>query len=407
MLSNPEGCILRRRVMSDSSGISNILIRREGKLRMVTSQGRQPPAGFWSPIMGSNPNKMVEVGAGETLVLADVQGAGQITRIWMTTMVLPGSRYNAHHYGVVRMYWDGEETPSVEAPFGAFFGVPWGEYKHYIAEPLSCTSGGYNCQFPMPYERGFRIEVVNQASEDWSGLFFQVEYLEQTTSPSPLRFHAQWRRENPTRINQPYRVLDAQGEGHFAGMHLFMQNATHWLRPGAMMRRLRETGNPLGALFPEMFGMGMLEGWERIYVDGEDTPSITGTGTEDYFNSGFYFKNGVFSAPYWGCTLLDYLKSRCAAYRFHITDPIPFSRSINVEIDHGYTNQVETDYSSMAYWYQVEPHADFPSLPPVEHRLPSPVGQNVLQFGLFSSPVWIPAGILGLWLLGRIFRRSS
>jgi len=141
--------------MNDSSGISNILIRRKGKLRMVTSQGRQPPAGFWSPIMGSNPNKMVEVGAGETLVLADVQGAGQITRIWMTTMVLPGSRYNAHHYGVVRLYWDGEETPSVEAPFGAFFGVPWGEYKHYIAEPLSCTSGGYNCQFPMPYERGF------------------------------------------------------------------------------------------------------------------------------------------------------------------------------------------------------------------------------------------------------------
>ena len=108
---------------------------------MVTSQGRQPPAGFWSPIMGSNPNKMVEVDAGETFVLADVQGTGQIIRIWMTTMVLPGSRYNAHHYGVVRMYWDGEETPSVEAPFGAFFGVPWGEYRHYIAEPLSCTSG--------------------------------------------------------------------------------------------------------------------------------------------------------------------------------------------------------------------------------------------------------------------------
>ena len=110
--------------------------------------------------------------------------------------------------------------------------------------------------------------------------------------------------------------------------------------------------------------------------------------------------------PYWGCTLLDYFKARCAAYRFHITDPIPFTRSLTVDIDHGYTNQVITDYSSTAYWYQEEPHAAFPQLPPAIDRLPSSVGQNALQFGLFSSPVWIPAGVLGLKLLGRLFRRQ-
>ncbi len=393
--------------MKNSSSLSDLLVLRKGKMRMASSQGRQAPAGSWAPMIGSEPNKMVDIGPGETFVLADVQGAGQVTRLWMTTMVAPGSRYNWHHFGLLRFYWDGEETPSVEAPFGAFFGVPWGAYRHYVAAPLSCTSGGYNCQFPMPYARGFRFEVVNQSPVTWPGLFFQVEYLEQAKAPSPLRFHAQWRRENPTRPGVPYRVLEAQGEGHFAGMHLYMQNASRWLRPPAMARRLRQTRSLLGALFPEMFGMGMLEGWERICVDGEETPSVTGTGTEDYFNSGFYFKNGAYSAPEWGCTQIDYLRSRCAAYRFHINDPIPFTRALSVEIDHGYTNQVPTDYSSVAYWYQVEPYAAFPPLPPVVERLPGPVNENVLQFALFTSPVWIPTGILGLRLLKRLFRRRS
>lgn len=387
----------------NTTALSNLVHSQTGKMRQVSSQNRQAPRGEMGKMIGSEPGKMVEIEPGETFVLAEIPGAGQIVRIWMTFMQFPDRDVSFHHSGVLRFYWDGETTPSVEAPFGDFFGVPWGKYVHYLAEPLSCTSGGYNCQFPMPFADGCRIEVVNQSNAKLSGLFFQIQYLELEQQSSPLRFHAQWRRENPTEYRVPYRVLQAEGSGHFAGMHLFMQNAAKWLDPALLRQRYQQTGNVLGMVFPEMAGMGMLEGWERISVDGEQSPSVTGTGTEDYFNSGFYFSKGTFSAPYWGCTVRDYLNSRCAAYRFHIPDPIPFHKSITVDIDHGYTNQVAGDYSSVAYWYQTEPHANFPTLLPLEERLPTPTGRNALQFALFTSPVWVPAALIGLNLLRKVF----
>jgi D-arabinan exo alpha-(1,3)/(1,5)-arabinofuranosidase (non-reducing end) len=244
--------------------------------------------------------------------------------------------------------------------------------------------------------------VVNQAPAPCQAFFFQVQYLELEDQSSPLRFHAQWRREHPTRSGVPYRVLEATGSGHFAGMHLWMQKSGWWLDPARMLGRVQETGSPVSAVFPEAAGMGMLEGWESIYVDGEETPSIPGTGNEDYFNSGFYFSRGPYSAPHWGCTVRSYLTSRCAAYRFHIADAIPFQRSIVVDMDHGYTNQVQTDYSSVAYWYQVEPHATFPSLPPVAQRLPTPTAQNAMQFALLTSPAWVPATMVGLKILRKV-----
>jgi hypothetical protein len=393
--------------MNSRSSLANLLVPQQGKMRQISSQDRQSPRGMFAKVIGPEPGKMVEIAPGETFTLAEIEGRGTITRIWMTTWNMPGSKYNFNHYGLLRFYWDGEDTPSVEVPFGDFFGVPWGKYVHYIAEPSSCTSGGYNCYFPMPFSQGCRIEVVNQAPVPWPELFFQVQYLEQEEQPSPLRFHAQWRRQSPTQYRVPYRVVDAQGEGHLAGMHLFMQNSHRWLNLGRMLRRFKETGNLFGMIFPEMFGMGMLEGWESIYVDGEPTPSIVGTGTEDYFNSGFYFNKGTYSAPHWGCTVRNYLTSRCAAYRFHIVDPIPFKKSITVDIDHGYTNQIQTDYISVAYWYQHEPHAPFPPLPPVAQRLPTPTGHNTLQFALFTSPVWAPAAWLALKMLGKLFGRKK
>jgi hypothetical protein len=373
-------------------------------MRQISSQGRQEPIPLLAKAIGDAPGKSVQIQPGETYTIAEIEGAGTILRIWMTTMQpMPGLPTNFNHYLVLRFYWDGELTPSVEVPFGDFFGVPWGKYTHYIAEPLSCTSGGYNCQFPMPFSQGCRIEVVNQAASTCQAFFFQVQYLELEEEPSPLRFHAQWRRENPTRHGAPYRVLDAQGSGHFAGLHLWMQKDGWWLDPPKMVQRAKETGSPVSAVFPEAIGMGMLEGWESIYVDGEETPSIPGTGNEDYFNSGFYFSKGPYSAPHWGCTVRSYPNSRCAAYRFHINDPIPFKQSIIVDMDHGYANQVKTDYSSVAYWYQKEPHAVFPILPPVSQRLPTPTDQNALQFALFTSPLWVPATLLGLKVLKKVF----
>lgn len=390
--------------MATYTRMAHLTVPQEGKLIQISSQGRQaPPEAMAKAISEDVPGKSVQIPPGETYTVAEVEGAGTIVRIWMTIMQpIPGAVENFNQALVLRFYWDGESTPSVEAPFGAFFGVPWGAYTHYVAEPLSCTSGGYNCRFPMPFREGCRIEVTNEGGTTCPALFFQVEVLQQDELPAPLRFHAQWRRENPTQYGTPYRVLDAEGEGHFAGMHLWMQNAERWFNPQAMIARAWETGSPVSALFPQAVGMGMLEGWESIRVDGEPEPSIPGTGNEDYFNSGFYFSKGAYSAPQWGCTVRSYLTSRCAAYRFHIDDPIPFRRSIVVDMDHGYTNQVKTDYSSVAYWYQTEPHASFPALPPLAARLPTPTGENAAQFALFTSPVWVPAVWLGLKLLRRI-----
>ena len=390
--------------MSDST-FDHLLNIQAGKMHQVSSQNRQKPRGAFAKMIGSEPGKMVEIDPGETFTLADIPGAGKIVRIWMTTMNFPGATVNFNDYGVLKFYWDGEKEASVEVPFGAFFGVPWGKYTHYISAPLSCTSGGYNCNFPMPFSNGCRLEVTNQSSVTWPGLFFQIQYIELEEQPSPIRFHALWKRENPTRHRVPYRILEAEGQGHFVGVHLFMQNTSQWLNPPKMWERYQNSGSILSTVFPEMAGMGMLEGWELIRVDDEAQPSIIGTGTEDYFNSGFYYLNGTYSAPYWGCTVRSYLKSRCATYRFHIPDPIAFKKSIQVDIDHGYTSQVEGDYQSVAYWYQTEPHLAFPGLPTPELRLPIPTTMNTAQFAAFTSPIWIPAGIIGLKLLKKCFRR--
>jgi hypothetical protein len=385
--------------------LSQLLTLKKGKMRQISSQGRQKPFDWMAKALGDVPGKSIVIEPGETIDIADIEGAGTIQRIWMTTMQpFPGTP-NFNHDLVLRFYWDGEDTPSVQVPFGAFYGVPWGKYTHYVAEPLSCTSGGYNSRWHMPFSDGCRIEVTNQAEERCPAFFYQVQYLKLAEQTSTLRFHAQWRRENPTQPGKAYRVLEAKGQGHFTGMHLFMQKSGIWFDPAAMIQKYKETGSPLSTLFPEAAGMGMLEGWESIYVDGEEQPSIPGTGNEDYFNSGFYFSKGPYSAPEWGCTVRNYLQSRCAAYRFHVSDPIPFKESIVVDIDHGYANQVQTDYSSVAYWYQTEPHDAFPVLPPVVDRLPSPVDQNMMQFAAFTSPIWVPAALLGLRCLKKLCKK--
>jgi Protein of unknown function (DUF2961) len=156
--------------------------------------------------------------------------------------------------------------------------------------------------------------------------------------------------------------------------------------------------------FPRGFGLGMLEGWETIYRDGETEPSVRGTGTEDYFNGAWYYlmKGGRFSAPYHGCILRDLLRSRIAVYRFDLSTPVSFSRSLRVDIDHGFYNELECDYSSTAYWYQGEPHLPFPELPPVKLRHPQPATGNLAQSALLlGSPV-----VAMLALLWRLRRRQ-
>ena len=370
-----------------------LLVPQPGWARQATSFGRDPHRGSnWGGYRHMEACiKRVLIAPGETHLMASPSGAGMITRIHMTTL-LP---FNIHALRnvVLRFYWDGEDHPSVESPFGDFFGAPFGAYQPYASAPMSLTAGAFNCLWLMPYAHGARLEVTNEGAAVVDPFFYNITYQELPEGPpSPLRFHALWRRENPTRRAVPYTVLDAQGSGHYVGCHLNMQNRDWWLRP------------PVRALsFPRGFGLGMLEGWEAIYRDGETEPSVRGTGTEDYFNGAWYFlpKAGRFSAPYHGCLVRDVLRSRVAAYRFDMSAPVSFSRSLRVEIGHGFSNEIPCDYSSTAYWYQAEPHRPSPGLPPVHLRQPQPATGNLAQTSLLLAP---PAAAL-LVLLWRLTRR--
>ena len=369
--------------LSDPSLLYGLLTPRAGRVGQASSFGRDPRrGGDW---LGFRPaearRKRVLVAPGETHVLAALPGAGLVTRVWMTTS--PWSRNRGLRDLVLRFFWDGEAQPSVECPFGDFFGAPFGRAVSFDAAPTAIVGGGFVGRWPMPYATGAHLEVVNDGPTTIDPLFYQVTFYELDAVPATaLRFHASWRRENPTRSGVPYTVLEAQGAGHYVGCHMALQNREWWLRP-----------RPSEIVFPYGFGLGMLEGRERIWVDGEETPSVQGTGTEDYFGGGWYFYGGPFATPDHGCTIHDLVKGRVAAYRFDVAAPMPFARSLKVALDHGYDNELAGDYTSTGYWYQAEPHAPLPALPPASGRRPSSPATNLFQAGLAVGTPLLLAGL--------------
>ncbi|MFN2566489.1 MAG: DUF2961 domain-containing protein [Gemmatimonadaceae bacterium] len=277
------------------------------------------------------------IAPGETVTLVDHRGAGIVRRWWVT--VAPRNSVALQRQLIVRCFWDDETTPSVEVPLSDFFGVGFGEWRDYVSLPSNMTSGGYNSYWPMPFRQRARITVENRSNAVVDRFYFNVAVEAYEQLPDTLLyFHAQFRRAATT-PGQPLVLLEAEGRGHYAGTLLSMQP-----------RRGRT--------------MWYLEGNERVFVDGEATPSVVGTGTEDYFSSGWYFDTGPYSAPYHGATIKDSLTGRVSAYRWHIEDPIPFTRGLRFTIEHGGTNDTrQVDYTSVAFWYQTHPHARFPGLP--------------------------------------------
>jgi hypothetical protein len=278
---------------------------------------------------------------------------------------------------VIRVWWDGEENPSVEVPLGDFFGIGHGLRRNFISAPLQMSpedGRGFNCWWPMPFNAA-RIEVQSEC-EAPINLYHYVDW-EEYSEPIPnsvARFHAQWRRENPTegwlkerltpenyleiwrqRPNSSdadnYVILEAEGNGIYVGCNLnidcFERHGNDW------------------------YG----EGDDMIVIDGESwPPRLHGTGTEDYFNTAFG-PTQEYSAPNHGITVNSgdeewRWRGKNSMYRFHIQDPIRFRKSIRVSIEHGHANKLSNDYSSTAYWYQQEPHSPFPALLPVEQRMP-------------------------------------
>jgi hypothetical protein len=340
--------------------------------RLRSSRRRR--ASSWDRSGGNDDRLTIESGASVTL--ADMSGAGSINHIWITVANEHMDRTpNAIEPDFLRrllfkMYWDGEEEPSVLVPVGDFFGVGHARTTNFVSAPLQMSpenGKSFNCFFHMPFAEGARIEIVSELEHENVLFYYYVDYEEFDTIEEGLgRFHAQWRRENPTdgvgeegQSNEEflfggenvtgkgnYTILEAEGHGHYVGCVLNVHN-------------LRESN------LWNWYG----EGDDMIFIDGERwPPSLHGTGTEDYFNTA-WCPQQQYSAPYHGITLggEDNWSGHVSLYRFHVEDPVTFERSIRVTIEHGHANKRSDDYSSVAYWYQAEPHCPF-SILPVEQR---------------------------------------
>ncbi len=333
-------------------------------------------------------DKRFDIGAGETIRLGDISGPGRIVRFWMTLPVR--WRGSVLRDAVLRMFWDNEPTPSVECPIGDFFGACFSKPYPFVSQRLSIAGGGYVCHFDMPFKERAIIEVENQSARALKLFVFQIGYYEQAPPKDLRTFHAQWRRQNPTIKGHPFVSLEARGKGRLVGLKIDMQNRSWWLRP------------PLMAMFlPRGLGLGMLEGPESLQIDQDVSPSVVGTGAEDFFQGGWYFSGGAFQTPTYGAIVRSFFKGRTSAYRFFVHDPIPFMQYLKLTFDHGLRNEIITDYSSVSYWYQEEPHAKFPALPPVKDRRPAPYLKNMLQPLLGISLLIFVVAII-VWLVSTM-----
>lgn len=288
-----------------------------------------------------------------TFTLAEIDGPGAIQSIWMT----PTGHWR---FSILRMYWDDEEQPSVEAPVGDFFGSGWGEFAHLNSLAVCVNPGSaFNCYWTMPFRKKARITLENIADEAMV-VYYQINYTLTEVPDDAAYFHAQFRRVNPLPYKDVYTILDGvEGQGHYVGTYMaWGVNNNGWWGEGEI----------------------------KFFMDGDtEFPTICGTGTEDYFCGSYNFEAKVdesgrrsymaFSTPYAGLHQVirpdgSYQANmRFGLYRWHIVDPIRFKKDLRVNIQAlgwrsgGRYLPLQDDIASVAYWYQTEPHAPFPALP--------------------------------------------
>ena len=283
-----------------------------------------------------------------TTTLAEIAGPGTIRHIWMT--VDP----KAYRDCILRFFWDGEDTPSIEVPLGDFFANGHALRYNVNSLPVAVNpSGGFNCYWPMPFRKSCRVTIENQRWEDIAGFFYQISYELDELAENAAYFHAQWRRSVTDRAKPEHVILDSvKGEGHYVGTFLaWTQLANGWWGEGEI----------------------------KFFIDGDKQyPTICGTGTEDYFGGAWGFQ-GTYSTAFLGYPLWRKEAGEVpkhGVYRWHVMDPIRFQKDLRVTIQalgwwpDAKFQPLSDDIASVAYWYQTEPHAAFPPLPSIEERWP-------------------------------------
>ena len=325
-----------RAAMADPSGAVQPEVARLGQHASPNTAARELGRGW-------KVRPCVTLAPASTTKIMDVDGPGVIQHIWITV--------EEKHLRdlILRIHWDGAKLPSVEVPVGDFFCNGWKRRVAILSIPINVNPyGGFNSYFPMPFRRHATITVENRAPVEIGGFFYAINYAETAIDDDDAYFHAQFRRSNPLAAKEDHVILDGvKGAGHYVGTYMaWQQNNLGWWGEGEF----------------------------KVYLDGDkEFPTICGTGTEDYFGGAWCFSQN-YTAPFMGypegVSGHDGNKpgNRNGLYRFHIMDPIRFSKDIRVTMQalgwrsEGRYLPLQDDISSVAYWYQTHPSAPFPPL---------------------------------------------
>ena len=380
--------------MGDISGMFQSLTKvkeaRTGRLSSWDQSGRNQD--YWV------------IPAGKTVSLGEIEGPGCINHIWMTSScrrikapaILDAALnanaapvmeihpalgviwddYDPFYYRkvLIKITWDDQDTPSVLVPFGDFFCIGNSYPGNFSSLPFNVSlkpeeSGRYgapcsvSCYFPMPFQKKARFEIINENDVTFILYFYlDFELYKHPMGEDTAYFHASWHRENPCKgwgpdiqVNSPEvnSVSNLTGEGNY--LLLETEGAGHYVGCNLTVRHFQ--------------GSWWGEGDDMIFIDGEKEPSIVGTGTEDYFNHAWGMQRNAY--PFYGTIVHEGdTDGFQVSYRFHITDPIRFEKSIKVTLEHGHANHLSDDWSSTAYWYQTLPTSKPLSILSVEQRLP-------------------------------------
>lgn len=348
----------------------------DGRSMRATSTFREGPDGNYDP--SAPPKSDLEeksnrdnfrVQPGQTHVLMDVEGPGIITHMWITFLgpePHPWAKDGSanHQELLLRIFWDGNERPGVEAPLGDFFAGCFGKRSEVISIPVVVEGGdSYNCFWHMPFHKSARVEIVNESEKPLSLLYYNIDWIKKDALPDDTPyFYAQYNQSYPLPGGEPYTILETEGKGHYVGTVFSVRTRS-----------------------PYWFG----EGDEMISIDGDETPSIWGTGTEDYFLCAWGLERVL--TPFFGVPNFDQwgiVGGHTSAYRWHINDPFVFQKSFKFQFEiFGWIapdetplnranswNPREDDYASVAFWYQTgtptfsarAPHARERKLPSID-----------------------------------------
>lgn len=302
---------------------------------------------------GGNDDNIQSFAPGETAVLMDVEGSGRITHFWLTLAAFH-RHANPLQDLVLRMTWDGAESASVETPLGAFFGQ-W----HGVVVPFESTAVAvgqnamaFNAYWPMPFRRRARIEILNRGERSIRRIYYQIDYEKGPGSADEGYFHAAFHQAKST-VPQAgegnlsgtgnYLILETEGRGQYAGCFFFVESEGK-----------------------EWWG----EGDDMIFIDHASEPTLKGTGSEDYFGNAWGY-DGAFSYPFYGAPFFQRgdWGSRVTLYRWHVPDPVRFSKHVRVTMETTWNSKMRNDFASLAFWYQEKP-APVPVLPAVQDLQP-------------------------------------